>query len=62
MALKLRLGERLVQAGLLTPQQLEKGLQVHAATGDQIGRTLVKLGYLDEDSLVRTLCADAGIP
>jgi type IV pilus assembly protein PilB len=62
VALKLRLGERLVQAGLLTPQQLEKGLQVHAATGDQIGRTLVKLGYLDEDSLVRTLCADAGIP
>ena len=62
MALRLRLGERLVQAGLLTQQQLEKGLQVHAATGDQIGRTLVKLGYLDEDSLVRTLCTDAGIP
>ena len=51
-----------MQAGLINKQQLEKGLQVHAATGEQLGKTLVKLGYLDDDSLVRTLCADAGIP
>ena len=51
-----------MQAGLINQQQLEKGLQVHAATGEQLGKTLVKLGYLDDDSLVRTLCADAGIP
>jgi len=62
MAPRARIGERLIQAGLINKQQLEKGLQVHAATGEQLGRTLVKLGYLDDDSLVRTLCADAGIP
>ncbi len=62
MAPRARIGERLIQAGLINKQQLEKGLQVHAATGEQLGKTLVKLGYLDDDSLVRTLCADAGIP
>lgn len=62
MAPRARIGERLMQAGLINKQQLEKGLQVHAATGEQLGKTLVKLGYLDDDSLVRTLCADAGIP
>jgi len=61
MAPRARIGERLIQAGLINKQQLEKGLQVHAATGEQLGKTLVKLGYLDDDSLVRTLCADAGI-
>jgi type IV pilus assembly protein PilB len=62
MAPRARIGERLIQAGLINKQQLEKGLQVHAATGERLGKTLVKLGYLDDDSLVRTLCADAGIP
>ncbi len=62
MAPRARIGERLIQAGLINKQQLEKGLQVHAATGEQLGKTLVQLGYLDDDSLVRTLCADAGIP
>ncbi|MGI9139483.1 MAG: GspE/PulE family protein [Gemmatimonadaceae bacterium] len=62
MAPRARIGERLLQAGLINQQQLDKGLQVHAATGEQLGKTLVKLGYLDDDSLVRTLCADAGIP
>ncbi len=62
MAPRARIGERLIEAGLINKQQLEKGLQVHAATGEQLGKTLVKLGYLDDDSLVRTLCADAGIP
>lgn len=62
MTPRARIGERLIQAGLINQQQLDKGLQVHAATGEQLGKTLVKLGYLDDDSLVRTLCADAGIP
>lgn len=62
MALKMRLGDRLVERGLITTQQLERGLAKHAVTGDKLGKTLVDLGYLQQDDLMKTLAADAGIP
>lgn len=62
MALKMRLGDRLLERGLITPQQLEKGLAKHAMTGDKLGKTLVDMGYLQQDDLMKTLASDAGIP
>lgn len=62
MALKMRLGDRLVENGLITSQQLEKALAKHAITGEKLGQTLVAMGFLQQDDLMKTLAADAGIP
>ena len=62
MALKMRLGDRLVENGLITSQQLEKALAKHAITGEKLGQTLVAMGFLQPDDLMKTLAADAGIP
>ncbi|MBA3656311.1 MAG: type II/IV secretion system protein [Gemmatimonadaceae bacterium] len=62
MALKMRLGDRLVENGLISSQQLEKALAKHAITGEKLGQTLVAMGFLQQDDLMKTLAADAGIP
>lgn len=62
MALKMRLGDRLVESGLITLQQLEKALAKHAITGEKLGQTLVAMGFLQPDDLMKSLAADAGIP
>ncbi len=62
MALKMRLGDRLVENGLISTQQLEKALAKHAITGEKLGQTLVAMGFLQQDDLMKTLAADAGIP
>jgi type IV pilus assembly protein PilB len=62
MALKMRLGDRLVENGLISSQQLEKALAKHAITGEKLGQTLVAMGFLQPDDLMKTLAADAGIP
>ena len=62
MALKMRLGDRLVESGLISLQQLEKALAKHAITGEKLGQTLVAMGFLQPDDLMKTLAADAGIP
>ena len=62
MPVKMRLGERLIRSGLITPDQLDRGLQKHASSGEKLGRTLVNLGYLKPDRLMQALCEDAGIP
>lgn len=59
---KTRLGERLMSAGLLTRHQLDKALEKHVSTGQKLGKTLVDLGYLHPDQLMRALCEDAAIP
>ncbi|MDO8500631.1 MAG: GspE/PulE family protein [Gemmatimonadaceae bacterium] len=62
MAVKMRLGDRLVQSGLITPDQLDRALQKHATSGEKLGQTLVNLGYVHPDVMMQTLCEDAGIP
>ena len=56
------LGERLLETGLVTERQLAQALQAQQSTGEQLGRLLVRLGYLSEEQLLRMLCQDAGIP
>lgn len=56
------LGERLLETGLVSERQLAQALQAQQSTGEQLGRLLVRLGYLQEDDLLRLLCEDAGIP
>jgi type IV pilus assembly protein PilB len=62
MAVRRWLGDTLLNAGLVTRQQLDEALAVQNTTGQKLGQTLVSLGYISDTALLQTLCADAGIP
>ena len=49
------LGEMLVEDNVITQEQLEEALTIQRKDGNLIGVILVKLGYLDEDTLVEYL-------
>jgi bacteriophage N4 adsorption protein B len=55
-AYRRRLGDILIERGLLTTEQLEQGLAAQAVNGRPLGITLVDLGILDEDILIEILC------
>ncbi len=46
-----KIGELLVQEGLLTNEQLNRALDEQQHSGDRIGATLIKMGLLSEDTL-----------
>lgn len=49
------LGEKLMQEGLITREQLGEALRVQARTGELLGQVLVKLGMITEEDLNRVL-------
>ena len=57
-----RLGELLVKAERVTPEQLEMGLQKQRANGGRIGSNLVDLGFLTDNDLVEFLSIHHGVP
>ncbi len=57
-----RLGDRLIQAGMITPEQLGKALEEQKTNGGLLGSNLIKLGYLSEGSLLRFLSKQYGFP
>lgn len=62
MSRRIRLGESLVESGLITESQLDEALKRRLTTGERIGESLVGLGYISERDLLKTLAADADIP
>jgi type II secretion system protein E len=56
------LGEMLVQKGLITQKELELGLREHQKTGQFLGTTLVKLGFIKEEELYPVLSEQLNIP
>lgn len=62
MSRRIRLGESLIEAGLINAAQLDEALARKATTGERIGEALVALGYITDRDLVRTLAKDANIP
>ncbi len=59
------LGTKLVEAGIITQDQLEEALKSQVIRdGDKglLGRTLVKLGYCSEDDIARVMAERAGVP
>ena len=62
MSRRIRLGESLVESGLITQAQLDEALRRRLTTGERIGEALVGLGFISERDLLRTLAADADIP
>ena len=62
MSRRIRLGESLVESGLITQAQLDEALERRLTSGERIGEALVGLGYISERNLLRTLARDADIP
>ncbi len=57
-----KLGEILVESGLITKEQLEKGLAEQKKTGKKLGEVLVESGLLTEADIAKTLSMQLGIP
>ncbi len=59
---KLRLGDLLIQAGLLSEPQLQIALQDQKRTGAKLGRTVIDLGFVGEARLLTALSEQLKIP
>lgn len=58
----LRLGELLVQEGLISSAQLEKAIAIQKQEGGRLGEILIKLGMVKEDQMVAVLGKQFNIP
>jgi type IV pilus assembly protein PilB len=58
----LPLGERLIRAGVLTSDELEAALSQRSSKKVQLGETLLELGFVDEETLLRFLGPQMGVP
>jgi len=59
---KIRIGDLLVQNKIITEDQLMTALGEQKKTGRKLGRTLIDLGYVDEDNLLNLLSRQLEIP
>ena len=57
-----KLGDLLVKAKLVTPEQIQEALKEVQASGMKLGEALVKLGHVSEDDITETLSAQFGVP
>lgn len=61
MAERKLLGQMLIEAGLITEEQLKIALEEQKNTGNFLGRVLVDLGFVNEKDLKRILSIQAGV-
>lgn len=59
---KIRLGDLLVEKNLITRDQLNKALAEHLSTGNKLGRTLVDLGFINEQAILNIMSEQLDIP
>jgi type II secretion system protein E len=56
------LGELLVEANVLSRDDLELALREHHKTGERLGDLLLKMGFVAEEALQRALAQQLGLP
>ena len=56
-----RLGDLLIEAGRITPEQLKEALVLQKRTGERLGSALVRAGYINESELVAALSGQLGV-
>ena len=56
-----QLGELLLDEHLVTPDQLNRALEIHRATGERLGRVLLDMGVVDQEHIARVLSQQIGI-
>ncbi len=59
---KKKVGEVLLEAGLITPEQLENALNLQKGKNKRIGRILVELGYINEMQVAEALSRQTSTP
>lgn len=57
-----RIGELLVEAGVLSQSQLEQALFAQRKDGRKLGAHLVEMGFVSETQLTQTLSRQLGVP
>jgi len=57
-----KLGELLVEKGLLTEEQCHNALDVQKKTGKRLGQAVIDLGYVKEEDLLQILSRQMAIP
>lgn len=60
--LKMRLGDLLVQEGIISERQLQQALEDQRVNGRKLGVTLVDLGFITEQELLEFLARQLNIP
>ncbi len=58
----LRIGDMLVEQGLITPEALSQGLRVQKEHGTLLGEALVQLGAVNERTLLQNIAYQARVP
>ena len=56
------IGLMMVRGGVLTRPQLNQGLRAQRRTGERLGTSLIKLGFIDSSQLLETLSTQLAIP
>jgi type IV pilus assembly protein PilB len=59
---RLRLGDALIQDGLITDEQLQASLAKQKKTGKRLGEVLVEMGLVKEEEIVEVLGRQLGMP
>jgi hypothetical protein len=62
MTRKRRLGEILMEAGLINETQLEAALNSQRTWGGKLGSTLVRMGFVQEEDILRSLSSQLRLP
>jgi len=57
-----RLGEILIDQGLITEAQLQQAIDAQKSEGGQVGETLLRLGFISEEDLAAALGKQLLIP
>ncbi len=58
----MRLGERLVLAGMVDEDDVQRALSLQRQTGGRLGSILIRMGALSEDALLTVLTEQSGLP
>lgn len=57
-----RLGELLVEKGLITEEQCQHALDIQKKTGRRLGQAIIELGFVKEDELLQVLSKQMALP
>ncbi len=57
-----RLGDLLLEVGMITQEQLDAAIDFQKKTGEKLGNAITKLGYASEDDIIQVLEFQLGIP
>ncbi len=59
---RIQLGRMLVEAGLLTAEQLKMAVDFQKSVGGKLGAIIVKLGFIEDQTLTNFIARQQGLP